>query len=135
MGWNVLKAGHKINAPRARGCAAAATGLWWPGTWDRPMSTTTAPNPALRAAALPVLFGLSTAHLLNDMIQSLLPAIYPILKDNYGLDFGQIGLLTLAFQITASLLQPLVGAVSDRRPLPYSLAVGLGRRRRAPRTV
>ena len=90
------------------------------------MSATAAPNLAVRAAALPVLFGLSTSHLLNDMIQSLLPAIYPILKTNYDLDFGQIGLLTLAFQITASLLQPLVGMVTDRKPLPYSLALGMG---------
>lgn len=91
------------------------------------MSASTAPTPnlAARAAALPVLFGLATSHMLNDLIQSLLPAIYPILKTNYGLDFGQIGLLTLAFQITASLLQPLVGMATDRRPLPYSLALGM----------
>ena len=79
-----------------------------------------------RGAAFPVLVGLSVSHLLNDMIQSLLPAIYPILKVNYALDFGQIGLITLAFQITASLLQPCVGMFTDRRPLPYSLAIGMG---------
>lgn len=76
--------------------------------------------------AFPVLLAISFSHLLNDMIQSLLPAIYPILKANYALDFGQIGLLTLAFQITASLLQPVVGAYTDRRPLPYSLPLGMG---------
>ena len=75
---------------------------------------------------MPVLLGISLSHLLNDLIQSLLPAIYPILKANYALDFGQIGLITLAFQITASLLQPLVGMASDRRPMPFSLAVGMG---------
>ena len=81
---------------------------------------------AATAAAFPVLFAISFSHLLNDMIQSLLPAIYPILKANYALDFGQIGFLTLAFQITASLLQPMVGIYTDRRPLPYSLACGMG---------
>ena len=75
---------------------------------------------------LPVLVAISVCHLLNDMIQSLLPAIYPILKTSFALDFGQIGLITLAFQLTASLLQPLVGLYTDRHPLPYSLAVGMG---------
>ena len=77
-------------------------------------------------ATFPVLYAICFSHLMNDMIQSLLPAIYPILKQNYQLDFSQIGLLTLTFQITASLLQPLVGAYTDRRPLPYSLAAGMG---------
>ena len=86
----------------------------------------TAASRAATAAAMPVLLGISLSHLLNDLIQSLLPAIYPILKDNYALDFGQIGLITLAFQITASLLQPLVGMASDRRPMPFSLAIGMG---------
>jgi MFS transporter, FSR family, fosmidomycin resistance protein len=65
-------------------------------------------------------------HLLNDMNQSLVPAMYPILKDTYHLDFGQIGLITLAFQLTASMLQPVVGLVTDRRPQPYSLPIGMG---------
>ncbi|MGO1003105.1 MFS transporter [Lysobacter sp. CA196] len=69
---------------------------------------------------------LSVCHLLNDMIQSLLPAIYPLLKDAFKLDFGQIGLITLTFQVTASLLQPLVGIYTDKRPMPYSLAIGMG---------
>jgi FSR family fosmidomycin resistance protein-like MFS transporter len=73
-----------------------------------------------------VLAVISFCHLLNDMMQSLLPAIYPILRDNYGLTFGQIGLLTFTFQATASLLQPLIGVYTDRRPQPYSLAVGMG---------
>ena len=91
------------------------------------MGTTTAAtrgNPAA-AVAFPVLFAISFSHLLNDMIQAMLPAIYPILKNNYALDFGQVGLITLAFQLTASLLQPLVGLYTDRRPLPYSLPFGM----------
>ncbi len=76
--------------------------------------------------AVPILAMLSLCHLLNDMIQSLLPAIYPLLKTNFALDFGQIGLITLTFQLTASLLQPLVGIYTDRRPMPYSLAIGMG---------
>jgi FSR family fosmidomycin resistance protein-like MFS transporter len=75
--------------------------------------------------AFTILLSLSFCHLLNDMIQSLLPAIYPVLKDSYGLDFAQIGLITLAFQLTASLLQPLVGLAADRRPMPYSLPVAM----------
>ena len=73
-----------------------------------------------------VLGAISVSHMLNDLIQSLLPAIYPILKARYALDFGQIGLITLTFQVTASLLQPVVGLYTDRRPLPYSLAMGMG---------
>jgi FSR family fosmidomycin resistance protein-like MFS transporter len=73
-----------------------------------------------------ILVSLSTCHLLNDMNQSLVPAIYPILKQSYALDFGQIGLITLAFQLTASMLQPVVGMVTDRRPQPYSLPVAMG---------
>ena len=69
---------------------------------------------------------LSFVHLLNDMMQSLLPAIYPIIKDSYGLTFGQIGLITLAFQLTASLLQPVVGHITDKNPRPYSTVAGMG---------
>jgi FSR family fosmidomycin resistance protein-like MFS transporter len=76
--------------------------------------------------AFPILAMLSVCHLLNDMIQSLLPAIYPLLKESFRLDFGQVGLITLTFQITASLLQPLVGIYTDRKPMPYSLAIGMG---------
>jgi FSR family fosmidomycin resistance protein-like MFS transporter len=77
-------------------------------------------------ATFSIVLALSFAHLLNDMMQSLLPAIYPLIKDAYGLDFGQIGLITLAFQLTASLLQPVVGMYTDRRPQPYSLVAGMG---------
>ncbi|MFL6548113.1 MAG: MFS transporter [Povalibacter sp.] len=76
--------------------------------------------------AFTVLSALSFCHLLNDMMQSLLPAMYPMLKTGLGLDFGQIGLLTLTYQLTASLFQPLVGLYTDRRPLPYALASGMG---------
>src|SRR6476620_5885623 len=69
-------------------------------------------------ATFSIVLALSFAHLLNDMMQSLLPAIYPLIKDTYGLDFGQIGLIPLAFQLTASLLQPVVGAYTDRHPQP-----------------
>jgi FSR family fosmidomycin resistance protein-like MFS transporter len=72
-----------------------------------------------------ILVSLSACHLLNDMNQSLVPAVYPILKDSYHLDFGQVGLITLAFQLTASMLQPVVGMVTDRRPQPFSLPVGM----------
>ncbi len=92
------------------------------------------PNSAVSLGALPtetgttfaILISLSVCHLLNDMNQSLVPAIYPILKQSYGLDFGQIGLITLAFQLTASLLQPVVGMVTDKRPQPFSLPVAMG---------
>lgn len=76
--------------------------------------------------AFAVLAVISVCHLLNDMMQSMLPAIYPILKQNYGLNFAQIGALTFTFQFTASLMQPLVGYFIDRKPMPYSLAVGMG---------
>ena len=73
-----------------------------------------------------VLGAISFCHALNDMFQSLLPSIYPILKTSFHLDFGQIGLITLTYQLVASLLQPLVGLYTDRKPQPYSLPVGMG---------
>jgi FSR family fosmidomycin resistance protein-like MFS transporter len=72
-----------------------------------------------------ILLAISISHLLNDTLQSLIPAIYPVVKDSFHLNFGQIGLITLTFQLAASLLQPLVGAFTDRRPQPYSLAAGM----------
>jgi FSR family fosmidomycin resistance protein-like MFS transporter len=75
--------------------------------------------------AYAILASISVCHLLNDMMQSLLPAIYPILKSSFGLDFAQIGLIALANQLTASLLQPVVGLYTDRRPRPYSLVAGM----------
>jgi FSR family fosmidomycin resistance protein-like MFS transporter len=73
-----------------------------------------------------VLGGISFSHFLNDTMQSLIPSVYPILKENYALDFAQIGMITLAFQVTASLLQPVVGYVTDRKAQPFSLAIGMG---------
>ncbi len=72
-----------------------------------------------------VIAAISLCHLLNDLMQALLPAMYPMLKDSYALSFSQIGLLTFTFQFTASLLQPLVGAYTDRKPRPYSLVAGM----------
>ena len=77
------------------------------------------------ASAFPFVLALTFAHLLNDVMQSLIPAIYPIIKDTYALNFGQIGLITLAFQLTASMLQPVVGIYTDKRPSPYSTIVGM----------
>ena len=85
------------------------------------------PGPAaVSRTVYSVLGAISFSHLLNDMIQSLILAIYPMLKQNFSLSFAQIGLITLTYQITASLLQPLVGLYTDKRPQPYSLPVGMG---------
>ena len=83
------------------------------------------PARAAGALVLPILLSLSLSHMLNDVIQSLLPAVYPILKENYALSFTQIGVITLVFQVTASLLQPLVGIYTDAKPQPYSLPLGM----------
>src|SRR5450631_3422997 len=71
-----------------------------------------------------VILAISFCHLLNDMMQSLLPAIYPALKADLGLTFGQVGLVTLTYQVTASILQPLAGLYADRRPTPWLLPFG-----------
>jgi FSR family fosmidomycin resistance protein-like MFS transporter len=76
-------------------------------------------------AVLGILTAISLSHLLNDMMQSLIPAIYPVLKASFALDFGQIGLITLVYNLTASLLQPAVGIYTDKRPQPFSLAFGM----------
>jgi FSR family fosmidomycin resistance protein-like MFS transporter len=73
-----------------------------------------------------VLGGISVSHFLNDTMQSLIPSVYPILKASYALDFAQIGMITLAFQFTASLLQPVVGHFTDKKAQPFSLAIGMG---------
>lgn len=88
--------------------------------------TTAVHTSTTQRAAMPLLLALSAVHLLNDMIQSLIPAIYPIIKDAYQLDFGQIGLITLTFQVTASLFQPVVGHYTDKHPMPHSMVVGMG---------
>lgn len=73
----------------------------------------------------PILFAISFSHLLNDLMQSVVPSVYPLLKENYGLSFTQIGIITLIFQLTASVLQPFVGAYTDKKPNPKSLAIGM----------
>lgn len=93
------------------------------------MSISAAGQPSENGAnntALGIILATSMAHFLNDLMQSLLPAIYPMLKDNYSLSFWQIGLLTFTFQMTASILQPLVGIYTDRKPMPFSLPFGMG---------
>jgi len=80
---------------------------------------------APRRPLLPILVALSGAHLLNDLIQSMIPAMYPLLKEAYVLDFAQIGLITLAFQVTSSLLQPVLGLVMDHKPWPYAMVAGM----------
>ncbi len=81
---------------------------------------------AASATALPVLVALSFCHMLNDMMQSLIPSLYPLLKEEFALNFTQVGLIALAFQLTASMLQPVVGFVTDKRSLPWSLPIGMG---------
>jgi FSR family fosmidomycin resistance protein-like MFS transporter len=88
-------------------------------------STGSAPRTAETTVAT-ILVSISICHLLNDMMQSMLPALYPVWKDSLALAFSQIGLITFAYQITASLLQPVVGLMADRRPRPYFLALGMG---------
>ena len=75
--------------------------------------------------AYTILFTMGTCHLLNDMIQSVIPALYPLLKDSFGFTFAQIGIITLVFQLTSSVFQPFVGNYADRHPQPYSLALGM----------
>src|SRR6476659_4578921 len=75
---------------------------------------------------MPMLAALSMAHLLNDLIQSMIPALYPLIKEAYQLDFARIGLITLAFQVTSSLLQPILGYVTDHKPWPYAMVAGMG---------
>ena len=75
--------------------------------------------------AFSILFAISIAHLLNDAVQSVIPSIYPILKDDFGLTFTQIGIITFVFQMTSSILQPFVGRYADRHPSPYALTIGM----------
>lgn len=94
-----------------------------------PAATATHPPSAEAPRAAKTAFGvlgaISTSHMINDMMQSLILAMYPILKGDFHLSFGQIGLITLTFQLTASLLQPVIGLYTDRRPQPYSLPMGM----------
>src|ERR1700733_13648444 len=90
-----------------------------------PAAPTVAAGP-VDSTTFAIILSLSFCHLLNDMMQSLVPALYPILKENYALSFTQIGFITLARQFTASILQPVVGMYTDKRPMPYSLVLGMG---------
>ncbi|ODN71576.1 MFS transporter [Methylobrevis pamukkalensis] len=90
------------------------------------VSPVATPPAAAESTTFLILAVLAAGHLVNDMMQSLVAAIYPVLKVNFALDFGQIGVLTMSYQITASLLQPVIGLYTDRRPLPYALFVGMG---------
>lgn len=84
------------------------------------------PMSAAKRTAFSILAAISVSHLLNDMIQSLILAIYPLLQNEFSLSFTQIGMITLTYQITASLLQPLIGYYTDKHPQPYSLPIGMG---------
>lgn len=82
-------------------------------------------TPSAESTVVPVILGVAMGHFLNDVMQSLIPAAYPLLKENLALSFTQIGLITFVFQGTASILQPLVGLYTDRRPLPFAMAAGM----------
>lgn len=82
-------------------------------------------NKALEKTVYPILFAISFSHLLNDTIQSLIPAIYPVIKTSFSLNYGQVGLITFVFQMAASILQPFVGLYTDKKPQPFSLAAGM----------
>ncbi|NLR65321.1 MFS transporter [Chitinophaga varians] len=88
-------------------------------------SATSASKQVAQQTVFPILIALSFTHLLNDTLQSLIPAIYPLVRNTMKLNFTQIGLITLTFQLSASILQPLVGLFTDKRPQPFSLAVGM----------
>jgi MFS transporter, FSR family, fosmidomycin resistance protein len=90
-----------------------------------PTIETPGPAPEAAKTVFGILAAVSVCHLLNDMVQSLLPSIYPILKSSFKLNFGQVGLLSLTYQAVASLFQPFIGLYTDRRPMPYALAVGM----------
>ncbi|WP_455817044.1 MFS transporter [Pseudomonas cerasi] len=90
---------------------------------DHTLSSSKTP---IRRTAFGILGAISVAHLLNDMIQSLILAIYPLLREDFSLSFVQIGMITLTYQMTASLLQPLIGHFTDKHPQPWSLPVGMG---------
>ncbi len=95
-------------------------------TTAAPQTKTASSGSSVDSATFAIILSLSFCHLLNDMMQSLVPALYPILKENYALSFTQVGFITLAFQFTASMLQPVVGLYTDKHPKPYSLVAGMG---------
>src|SRR6266481_5969888 len=118
-----------------RACGSAGTddcyavamgdGSFASGTTSAPAAVSPRAGTPIIDTTFTVILSLSFCHLLNDMMQSLVPALYPILKTSYGLSFSQVGLITLAFQCTASMLQPVVGLYTDRHPQPYSLTAGI----------
>ncbi|MBN9349507.1 MAG: MFS transporter [Chitinophagaceae bacterium] len=87
--------------------------------------TKSVPKEVQQLTVYSILFSISFSHMLNDTIQSLIPSIYPLLKDSFALTFAQVGLIQLTFQMTASILQPMVGTFTDKRPQPFSLAIGM----------
>ncbi|WP_126973388.1 MFS transporter [Gynurincola endophyticus] len=89
------------------------------------METSLTNSKPVQTTVYAILLSISFSHMLNDLIQSVVPSIYPMLKDEFRLSFSQIGLITFVFQITASLLQPFVGRYTDKHPYPYSLAIGM----------
>lgn len=82
-------------------------------------------KPVYQKTVYPILFAVAFAHLINDLLQIIIPSIYPLLKENFNLSFTQIGFITFAYQLTASLLQPIVGARTDKKPMPYSLVIAM----------
>src|SRR6201999_3170919 len=92
---------------------------------DTAAPSRSAPPLQVHSTVFAILFAVGFCHALNDMMQSLLQAIYPNLKTTFDLDFAHIGLVTFVFQVTASLLQPLVGIYTDRRAVPYALPAGM----------
>jgi FSR family fosmidomycin resistance protein-like MFS transporter len=98
-----------------------------PAKFAPPMGVSSGPTSAFaQRTTVTVLIAISASHMLNDIVQSLIPAIYPIVKDKFTLSFTQVGLITLCFQMTASILQPFVGRYTDKRPQSYSLMLGMG---------
>jgi FSR family fosmidomycin resistance protein-like MFS transporter len=91
-----------------------------------PTTTIADPKKLVQQTVYSILFTISLAHFINDMLQSVIPSIYPLIKQRFSLNFTQIGLITFTYQITASILQPFVGLYTDKKPKPYSLAVGMG---------
>ncbi|GLU51016.1 MFS transporter [Dyadobacter frigoris] len=92
---------------------------------ENPSESFQTPVVTAEQAVFPILLALSFSHLLNDTLQSLIPSIYPMVKDSFKLSFSQIGLITFTFQLSASVFQPLVGLYTDKKPMPYALAVGM----------
>ena len=80
----------------------------------------------VEGTAYPILFAIGMCHLLNDMVQSVVPAVYPLLKDKFGFTFAQIGIITFVYQMTSSIFQPFVGQYADRHPQPYFMTLGMG---------